>query len=174
MSGPLLTPSKRIHIDPPSPDPNAYLLSEEYWEEEYHDDGDDVQGFEEIGDLDEIDEDLEEGLEGDIENLEEEDDDSSEDDELYDDILSDVVKFPDDKELAESRQRRYADLLVVNATLLHRMNTGMWYLSVYNDAIAQTQVRGRITSLFDQIMVNTWYCIFHLPCISYIPVTLIY
>ena len=38
------------------------------------------------------------------------------------------------------RVRRYTDLLYVNTTFLYRMNTGLWYLSVYNDAIAQTQV----------------------------------
>lgn len=55
--------------------------------------------------------------------------------------LEELIYMPDPEEPVERRPRRYVDLLVVNATLLHRMNTGLWYLAVYNDAIAQTQVR---------------------------------
>ncbi|KAF2367921.1 Transposase Tc1-like [Trinorchestia longiramus] len=81
-----------------------------------------------------------------------------------------------DEAPSESRQRRYADLLVVNTTLLHRMNTGLWYLAVYNDAFAPTQVvsmgknkdisqdlRGRIVELRNEGLayrkINAQICV---------------
>ena len=71
------------------------------------------------------------------------DDDPDEDSSLQEEFSQypeSALKLPEHFPPDEKRPRRYVDLLFVNATLLHRMNTGLWYLAVYNDAIAQTQV----------------------------------
>ncbi|KAF2364560.1 Carboxypeptidase-like regulatory domain [Trinorchestia longiramus] len=52
-----------------------------------------------------------------------------------------IKEYSNDEAVPSERSRRYVGgELSLNVSLLHHMNTGVWYMAFYNDALAQTQI----------------------------------
>lgn len=52
-----------------------------------------------------------------------------------------IEDYSEDEEPVERLRRYVGGELSLNVSLLHHMNTGLWYMAFYNDALTQTQVR---------------------------------
>lgn len=59
----------------------------------------------------------------------------------YPKSLTFMEDYSEDDEPVERLRRYVGGELSLNISLLHHMNTGLWYMSFYNDALTQTQVR---------------------------------
>ena len=54
--------------------------------------------------------------------------------------LSPLDNYKEDEEPVERLRRYVGGELSLNVSLLHQMNTGLWFIAFYNDALTQTQV----------------------------------